>query len=71
MFLSHAVYRENYKVVNVKTCRRALDSENAVSTISVRLVPEILEQGIERTTLAVKTVDKWSLLSFHSILCAV
>ena len=58
MFLSHVVYRENYKAVIVQTCRRAFDSENAVSTISVRSVPEGLEQGIERTVLAVKTVNE-------------
>jgi len=51
-------YRENYKAVNVQTCRRTFESENAVSTISVRLVPEGLEQGIERTVFAVKRVDE-------------
>ena len=58
MSLSRAAYRENYKAVNVQTCRRAFDSENAVSTISVRLFPEGLEKGIERTVFAVNTVDE-------------
>jgi len=58
MFLSHAVCREYCKAVNVQTRRRAFDAENVVSTISVRLVPEVLELEIERTVLAVKTVNE-------------
>ena len=60
MSLSHAVYRDSFKAAIVQNARHvtAFEAENVVSTFSVRLVPEELEQGIERTIFAVKTIDE-------------